>query len=78
MAHLSFMRLVWFKFGSLVVGVETAKLKSANIIYTQFGAKPPNLKTTNIFGYMVVGYWSEPEVGVGQALRITVHSILGM
>ena len=27
---------------------ETTKLKSTYIIYTQFVAKPPNLKTTNI------------------------------
>ena len=30
-------------------------LNFTNIFYTRFGAKPPNLKTTNISGYTVHG-----------------------
>ena len=34
--------------------VPLPNLDSAIIFYAQFGAKPPNLKTTNISGYTVV------------------------
>ena len=39
-----------------MVRVETAKFKFVPFFYTQFGAKPPNLKAANISSYMIVSF----------------------